>query len=191
MSKNFAQSLKFHRSTKQLSQSELARLVGISQKQISDYELGTSKPRQATLIKILQVLGLDEQEFFNSSRTISYWDSKDNDLIEYVGDNGKKIILPYSYQRNPKNSIVHTHYGDSMLPTLKDGDLLLINTLSPLFYGDLYLVEIQGIRSVYRIYPADDGRLLFEKDNPAYHHFTMNSLEVEILGRVDFRQGFL
>lgn len=192
MSKNFAQALKHHRSNKQLSQSELAVLVGLSQKQISDYELGNSKPRQATFIKILQVLGLNEHEFFNTPHIIlSSWDNRDDDLVEYIGNDNKKIILPRHHQRNPKNMIVYTYYGDSMFPTLRDGDLLLVNTLSPLFYGDLYLVEIYGIESVCRIYPADDGKLLFKKDNPLYHDFTMNTSEVKILGRVDFRQGFL
>lgn len=193
MSKNFAYALKFHRSNKQLSQTELANLVGVSQKQISDYELGTSKPRQATFLRILTALNLNEQSFFDDTQPLSFWnDSHTNDdLVEYVGDDGKKIILPYSCQRNPKNSIVYTYHSEAMFPTLRDGDLLLVNTLSPLFYGDLYLVEIYGIRNVYRLYPADDGKFLFKSDNPQFPDFTLNTTEVEILGRVDFRQGFL
>jgi len=64
---DFPKRLKYFRSLKNLSQAELAKMVGISTKQISDYEVGTtSKPRQSTFIKLLNALGVTESEFITT-----------------------------------------------------------------------------------------------------------------------------
>lgn len=63
---SFATRLKFFRSLRGLSQEKLANLVGISRKQVSDYEIGAGSPRKANLKKILDALGVTETEFMSS-----------------------------------------------------------------------------------------------------------------------------
>lgn len=193
MQNDFSKRLKHFRSQRHLTQRGLAELVGVSQKLISDYEMGISQPRQSTLLKILEALNVDEHEFFNSISATVNWENEklDNAYVTYVSNDGQKIILPYQYQLSPKNTIAHKHNGNSMEPTLKDGDLLLVNTLSPLSYGELYLIELQGISTVFRVYPAEDGKLLLDKDNPFYKSIIVNTDNLNILGKVVFRQGFL
>jgi len=58
---DFSERLKFFRSQRGLSQQGLANTVGISRKQISDYEVGTAKPRQATYMKILKALDISDR----------------------------------------------------------------------------------------------------------------------------------
>ena len=41
-------------------------IIGISTKQVSDYEVGTSIPRKSTFKKILESLGVTEKEFFEN-----------------------------------------------------------------------------------------------------------------------------
>lgn len=68
---DFAQKLKHFRSTDNLSQTQFAQKVGISQKQVSDYEIGLSKPRLSTFKKILEVFNLTEDEFWSGERLIT------------------------------------------------------------------------------------------------------------------------
>ena len=63
---DFSERLRIFRSQRGLSQQELANAVGISRKQISDYEVGTAKPRQATYMKILKALDISDQIFSKS-----------------------------------------------------------------------------------------------------------------------------
>lgn len=61
---NFSSRLHFFRKKMGITQAKFALKVGVSTKQISDYEVGTSKPRQATLNKILDILGMDDKAFW-------------------------------------------------------------------------------------------------------------------------------
>ncbi|MBK5649339.1 helix-turn-helix transcriptional regulator [Acinetobacter proteolyticus] len=56
MANSFGERLKFLRAANNLSQQELAELVGISRKQISDYEVRNSIPRSTTIYKLAQAL---------------------------------------------------------------------------------------------------------------------------------------
>lgn len=63
MIQDFSTRLKFFRSLCDFTQRDLAQAVGISPKQVSDYEVGASKPRQSTYFKILNALNVDDQMF--------------------------------------------------------------------------------------------------------------------------------
>ncbi|HCV3095700.1 TPA: helix-turn-helix transcriptional regulator, partial [Acinetobacter baumannii] len=63
----FAERLKYFRSQANLNQRELAEMVGISQKQISDYEVGLSQPRRNTFEKLLNALNVDEEAFLSKN----------------------------------------------------------------------------------------------------------------------------
>lgn len=64
---SFSTRLKFFRSLEGISQAELASRVGISGKQISDYEVGTSTPRKENFLKLLAALNVSEKEFMSSN----------------------------------------------------------------------------------------------------------------------------
>lgn len=63
---DFAKRLNFFRSLRGMSQGDVAEKVGVSRKQVSDYEVGSTKPRKQTFIKILDALGVTELEFLSS-----------------------------------------------------------------------------------------------------------------------------
>jgi phage repressor protein C with HTH and peptisase S24 domain len=76
--------------------------------------------------------------------------------------------------------------GDSMLPTLLDGDFMLIDTsqnainaqdrLWCLGYGDLGMIK--------RVRALPDGGFAIISDNPAVQSFTAYDGEVQVIGRV-------
>ena len=76
--------------------------------------------------------------------------------------------------------------GDSMMPTLLDGDVVIIDTsqktitqqdrLWCLSYGDLGMIK--------RVRVQPDGGILIISDNPAVENFTAYDQEVHTIGRV-------
>ncbi|MCX7921149.1 MAG: helix-turn-helix domain-containing protein [Clostridia bacterium] len=58
--------LKFARLRAQLSQDELAKMVGVSKYRISDFETGRSAPKKGVLEKIADILGVTTEHLKNS-----------------------------------------------------------------------------------------------------------------------------
>ena len=73
--------------------------------------------------------------------------------------------------------------GDSMAPTVEDGDLILANLAEPRFRQDgIYLLRHDSGLTVKRIQRRPDGKLLVRSDNPKYESMVVAS--VSIIGRV-------
>jgi transcriptional regulator with XRE-family HTH domain len=76
----------------------LANAVGISRKQISDYEVGTAKPRQATYMKILKALDISDQIFSKSDLcSLDINDLDGDQVISFSNNDGDKIMLSKSF----------------------------------------------------------------------------------------------
>lgn len=59
--------------------------------------------------------------------------------------------------------------GDSMEPTLADGDVIIVDTAHNTIDGSgIYVVELQGNLLVKRVQLRIDGSLVLKSDNPAY-----------------------
>lgn len=89
---------------------------------------------------------------------------------------------------NPKNLILINSYGDSMEPTLKSNDLLLIDRgSSDARHDDIYAFSVNGELRVKRIQFKMNGSVVIRSDNPQYDSDILTSDEVEslrIIGRV-------
>jgi len=73
--------------------------------------------------------------------------------------------------------------GDSMAPTVEDGDLILANLAEPRFRQDgIYLLRHDSGLTVKRIQRRPDGKLLVRSDNPKYESMVVAA--VSIIGRV-------
>lgn len=85
--------------------------------------------------------------------------------------------------------------GDSMRPTIENGNILLVDTAEREFgqFG-VYVVEISGERLVKRIQRKLDGTIVLISDNPSYErdHLSPDHLpQVKIVGRVVWIGGAL
>ena len=88
----------------------------------------------------------------------------------------------------PDQLIVETALGESMEPTIQNGDLLLVDTTETHIHSfGVHVIEIAGERLVKRMQPRLDGSLTLISDNPAYEaeHIPPDRADtVRIVGRV-------
>ncbi len=83
--------------------------------------------------------------------------------------------------------------GDSMEPTIRDGDLLLIDTTnSEIRDGRIYVINIDGFLSVKRLQVQFGGKIALVSDNTRYAPQIVSPSEREplrIVGRVVYQAG--
>ena len=82
-----------------------------------------------------------------------------------------------------------------MVPSIRDGDLLLIDATVNRFRGfGVYVLEIAGERLVKRVQPKLDGTLALISDNAAYeteHIPPAQASDIRVVGRVIWTCGRL
>ncbi len=79
--------------------------------------------------------------------------------------------------------------GDSMEPTLRDGDEILVDrTPRPLRAG-LHVIRLDDVLLVKRLEPGPAGLLRVISDNPAYARIERPMGDVAVLGRVVWKGG--
>jgi phage repressor protein C with HTH and peptisase S24 domain len=93
----------------------------------------------------------------------------------------------------PDRLLLETAIGESMKPTIQDGDLLLVDTTEDTFRGfGVYVLEIAGERLVKRVQPKLDGSLTLISDNAAYepeHVAPAQASAIKVIGRVMWTCG--
>jgi phage repressor protein C with HTH and peptisase S24 domain len=70
---------------------------------------------------------------------------------------------------DPNKLLLETAIGESMTPTIRDGNTLLVDTSDQTFRNfGIYVLEINGQRLVKRVQRKHDGSLVLISDNSAY-----------------------
>lgn len=89
---------------------------------------------------------------------------------------------------NPKYARVLTTKGDSMEPTIRDGDVLLVDSsIDRLRDNSIYIVVFNGLVLVKRVHGRFDGSIMLISDNERYPPETISPADVpnlHIAGRV-------
>ena len=89
---------------------------------------------------------------------------------------------------DPKRLALIEAAGDSMMPTISSGDLLLIDLCVTRVEQDaIYAINVEGMLYIKRIQKRLDGTVIVKSDNPAYEEQRFNTSEAEalrIVGRV-------
>jgi phage repressor protein C with HTH and peptisase S24 domain len=88
----------------------------------------------------------------------------------------------------PDQVVLETAVGESMTPTVKDGNTLLIDSTDRTFRNfGIYVLEINGQRLVKRVQRKHDGSLVLISDNSAYQPDYVDKAaadDVTVIGRV-------
>ena len=93
----------------------------------------------------------------------------------------------------PSELVLETAIGESMTPTIRDGNTLLIDTTDRTFRNfGIYVLEINGQRLVKRVQRKHDGSLVLISDNGAYQPDAVDKAaadDVKVIGRVVWSGG--
>lgn len=96
---------------------------------------------------------------------------------------------------DPKRLAVISAEGDSMRPTISEGDVLLVDLeIHTIRDSGIYVLHWDGVLLVKRIRPRMDGRIDIVSDNQAYQIETIESRDLDrlsIAGRVVWHGGLV
>jgi hypothetical protein len=81
--------------------------------------------------------------------------------------------------------------GDSMDPTLRDGDEILVDRSERGLRAGVHVIRVDDVLLVKRLAPAPGGAVEVISDNPAYGRALHPRPEVEVVGRVVWKGGRL
>jgi len=190
--------LKAARANAGLSQAALARAVGLTQQAVAALERAdtASSRRLAEIARALNV-SIDWLAFGEGSPTPVYTPAPDDgasdytdvigysqavglgagaEAMEYAETHSLKFKKSSLRRRGILNRPLAVYYGkgDSMEPTIKDGDAILFDTSDQrVVDGELYVVQMEGSANP-EIYVKRalvlDGGVYFASDNPQGDH---------------------
>ncbi|HCJ0350763.1 XRE family transcriptional regulator [Acinetobacter baumannii] len=189
----FAERLKYFRSQANLNQRELAEMVGISQKQISDYEVGLSQPRRNTFEKLLNALNVDEEAFL--SKNIFQEDGliilpiKNIMPKEFIYLNRSILKNAHSTEDDLEAIIFHSNIHS---PFINDGDVIVVDKAKKeIEDGAFYIIEINQTLFIRRIQLKLAGYITLSAVDSVIEKETYDYGSVPIYGKVIYRQGLL
>lgn len=171
---------------KQLSNYWLSRQIGVSEKAVRNWRSGASEPRGAHLMKLASVLEKSPVWFSTGKEEMmaaapvpvlgrvpaGFPDSITEEIVEYIS-------LPDA----PKNSYALKVKGDSMLPTIREGDYVIFIADGKYKSGDVVIINNEFGESMVKRYRIKEGSPLLCSDNPDYPCFKPNE-QYRIIGKV-------
>lgn len=103
--------------------------------------------------------------------------------------------IRHRLRRTPNNLAVIEAYGDSMHPTISDGDVMLVDMAENHVRGSAIYVLLAGNDAVVkRVELRLDGSLLVKSDNPAYEPIILprdDADELRVIGKVVWTGGLV
>lgn len=169
-----------------ISTTELAEMIGMSKQAVSAYCTNTRSPKRPTVESIARALHVNplwlmgynvDSGFQTASTEIPYGFSPlpETDRVPRIGRIacGTPITaeeniedydsIPSSWRANFTLICV----GDSMLPSVQDGDLVAIRKQPTVENGEIAAVRIDDEATLKRVYRYPD-KLILQPENPAY-----------------------
>ena len=154
-----------------LSQAAFAKRLGVTQGTVSQWENGLTRPNLDQLKSISAMFGISVDALLNNARAINL----QRKAIPILGNIACGELVspdtnPDGYTDIPDGvsaDFALRCKGDSMTPTLIDGDIVLIRSQPEVENGQIAAVNINGETTLKRVYFRADGVHLIA-DNPGY-----------------------
>lgn len=204
--------LKSWRESKGMSQADLAERLGTTEQSIGRYERG-ERPPKANHFRTLAELGCDPTWLVTgTSSNAAPAASSPIAPVKFVQipkanvhlSAGHGLMPPNSEQiqwvefdeewvrhatgRNPRNLVMAEAEGNSMEPTIVDGDEMLIDvTDKRLTNGKIYALSVSEVLVVKRIHLSVSGVVRLISDNKDYEPEEIShtaSAEMQVIGQV-------
>ena len=207
INEEFPERLSSMRKAHLLTQTEIAKMVGISQRQIAAYEAGQAKPRQNTLLDLAFYLGvnpswlgtgidknIDEWENYTpvthqEQITIFDLNSFDLSLLDENKFSTNKLELyplPNKLKNIHKSAFAIRMFGDSMETSKKlgipDGSIVTFDIDAEIKSGDICLIEIDNIYSIKQLF-IDANQTTAHPLNANYSDIILKKGEYKIIAK--------
>lgn len=211
MATDFNNILRDLRKARHLTQSELAQAIGVAKSTISMYELGAREPDFETLEALADFFNVPLATLIQTKANRTAYEtnpfSRKGVKIPVLGrvaagipiDAVEEII---DYEEIPLSMAATGTFfgllvkGDSMIPDIKDGDIVIVRQQPNVENGETAVVLVNGDEAtVKRVKRTDNGMMLMP-NNPAYEtvFYTNDEIAnkpVQIVGRVvELRRKF-
>ncbi|MFY7994063.1 MAG: LexA family protein [Bacteriovoracaceae bacterium] len=184
ISKLFGQILKEVRQNRMLSQEELAEASDLDRTYISMLERGLKNPTIHTLFQLSRSLRVPAELLINfienpPSKSFKKSISSTIEMPLYgtavscgkpVGNDHlleKMLSLENLVIKNPKETFFVKAIGESMSPTIQDGDYLVVDKSSTPKHGQIILAQLESDFTVKR-YTRQNRIVTLTCDNPLY-----------------------
>lgn len=201
--------LKILREEKGLTQKDLAEKLSLTPKAISFYELGSREPSGDALIRMAHILGTTTDYLLGNS-TMKEVNQKTGRgvripvlgrVVAGIPIEAIEEILDYE-EITPEMAATGDFFalqvrGDSMLPTLKDGDVVIVKKQPTVDSGDIAIVLVNGNDATVKEIKESTAGITLIGHNVAvytpqfYSNADIKNLPVQVLGKViEMRRKF-
>ena len=195
----FADRLREARKAKPYSQTEVSRMLGVTQQAVGKWETGRSTPDPQTVARLAEILdttadallGLQQAPATAPAVGRNAFSRYTESLVPVVGtvragygalafeeDYGKE----YASVKDPQNYFYLVVKGDSMEPRISDGDLALVHRQNTLENGDLgVLVYGSDGEGTLKKYIQRGNSVILHPFNPDYEELVIKGEELDHL----------
>ncbi len=194
------------------SVADLARAVGVSDNAIYKWVSGRGQPSVASVVQLARAAhvsiewlatGSDaastdaqgsEDFVFMSSQTVRERGSRvtirSNQIVDHLAM--RASWMREHLNADPANVLLFQARGDSMAPTITDGDLMIVDRREGFFRHDgLYVIAMTGELAVKRLQRRPDGKIAIRSDNPSYDVIVVAAETLDVIGDVIWLSGAL
>lgn len=189
------------------SVADLARAVGVSDNAIYKWVSGRGQPSMVSLVNLARAARVSV-EWLATGHDEPKGEPRVKEAGDYVhpprnsvrGHGGRRTVqsrqivdhlafksewLRRRLGVDLKNLMLMEAVGDSMSPTIDEGDLVLVDLREARFRDDgVYVLRVESDLSIKRVQRRPDGKLIIRSDNPAYEPAVVTAESVNVVGRV-------
>lgn len=180
-----------------LTQVELAKICGVSDKAVSTWEQNVKVPRMGALQKLADYFGVSKSYFIEDKEddyfitypvVVGVKAGYDTLVFEESGDN-EQIPTEWIRGDSPNNFFVARVYGDSMYPIFIDGDRVLVHITSSVDSGSIAVIRYDENKITLKriVYKYGEDWFELQPINTAYPPKRVegfNLLEAGVIGEV-------
>ena len=182
--------------------SELSRTIGVASSVVYSWKIRDSIPRADIAVKVAEQLNTTVEYLVNGTDCNTQISKSKNTFLvpilnqELSAGHGDLLpeedvvegllSLPIWLRRKYGNNLgaLHVH-GDSMQPTLNDGDMVVCDSLGWDKSDGIFAIRLNGNGYVKRLQVVS-GKVLIKSDNPNYETITepLDSNSMSVIGKV-------